>query len=112
MKKIYSLIILCFSFFGRMNAQSIGANPENNLLAVNVYPTPTDGLLNIVFEEAVSVNPVIEVYNMIGSRITKIHPERESPIQFSINLSQEHSGLYLLKVKTDEGSVIKRFTLK
>lgn len=69
-----------------------------NKLKVNVYPNPTDDIINIEAKETLHH---YEVYNVFGQQIQKgvfTNPAR-------INLRGAASGTYLIKVVTVQGNI-------
>lgn len=90
----------------------IGLNTHSFDQTVNLYPTPTDGLVNIIFNEANNATPVINVYNLLGSKITDANVERINASRYSIDLGKQHPGLYLVKIQTAKGTLTRRVTVK
>ena len=70
-----------------------------------VYPNPTSGNLTIEAEGMTEVS----VYNTLGQCVLQKEVAGE---QTTVNLQQVSEGLYLLRVKTAEGVISKRITLK
>lgn len=74
---------------------------SESLMNLTVYPNPTTGILTIKAEGLTNV----EVYNLIGQRLLSgIGHEGVS----EVDLSGFENGVYLMKVSTDKGSVIKK----
>ncbi len=74
------------------------------LSGVEVYPNPTNSILNIelnIFNEKTS----IEIYNSIGQLLLK---EKVATIKHPINLSSCSNGIYFVKVLDETGFVIKK----
>lgn len=90
----------------------IGLNTHGYDQSVNLYPTPTDGLVNIIFTETVNTTPVINVYNLLGSKITDANVERINASRYTIDLGNQHTGLYLVKIQTPKGILTRRITVK
>jgi len=83
----------------------------NTLVSVNdiasekglsIFPNPTDGLLYIQSNETPDN---IEVFDVIGQRIQVNYQNN------TINMSQQATGVYLLRVTYEEGSVTRRIML-
>tara|TARA_R110002033_G_scaffold1389_1_gene12260 strand:- start:8784 stop:11156 length:2373 start_codon:yes stop_codon:yes gene_type:complete len=67
---------------------------------ISIYPNPVNNTLNIQLEDTLEK---VEVYSILGAKVIE---HKNS----SINVSKLASGLYLLKVYTEEGKVgVKRF---
>lgn len=90
----------------------IGLNSHNYEQSVSLYPTPTDGLVNIVFTDNSGNTPLINVYNLLGSKIPEVNLERINVNRYTIDLSNQHAGLYLVKIQTIKGIITKRITVK
>ncbi len=90
----------------------IGLNTHSFDQSVNIYPTPTEGLINIYFTEALNSTPIVSVYNLLGSKISDINLERINSNKFTIDLSNQHAGLYLIKIQTSKGNLTRRVTVK
>jgi hypothetical protein len=76
--------------------------------SIKVYPMPAKDLVNVVVPSNVKVE-AIEVYNGMGALIeTDITNGLTS---FSINVDNYVSGYYLLRIKTENGWVAKRFSI-
>ena len=73
-------------------------------LDISIYPNPTRGILNI---EGLHQEAIGSVFNMNGQMIksTIINEEKDE-----ISVSELPSGMYILKLSTDKGMVVKRFT--
>ena len=73
--------------------------------SIKVYPNPTSGNITI---EAVGMMEV-SVYNTLGQCVLQKEVSGELT---TVNLQQVSEGLYLLRVKTEEGVISRRITLK
>jgi len=73
--------------------------------AFYLYPNPNSGEF-IVKGEMLKVNSIIEVYNILGA---KIYSNELSTFnsQLSIDLSNNASGIYLYRIITNNGELIK-----
>ena len=71
---------------------------------LNIYPNPTKGLVNI--ESAGTMQ--IMVSNMLGQKVL----EAEAEGNCSIDLSRFGQGIYLLRVETSKGSLLRKIVVK
>jgi hypothetical protein len=79
---------------------------EATLEGVSVYPNPSEGIVNVsvINNEGVSIT----VYDMMGQVVlTKI-----SEGTTSIDLSANGTGMYLVKVSNNNGSIVERVVIK
>ena len=70
-----------------------------------IYPNPSRSKLNITLPKLEN-NSKVEVYNILGARV---YSTVLSNLNTSINVSQWNSGVYLVRVSSDEGTITKRF---
>lgn len=68
---------------------------------LRIYPNPTTGKLNIDMHKQTIKN--IEVYNITGKKLKTFQPNQP------LDVSSLPSGLYILRVATDNGMVHSRF---
>ncbi|MEA3478315.1 MAG: PKD domain-containing protein, partial [Bacteroidota bacterium] len=64
---------------------------------VKVYPNPSSGIVNILFEEASSTIDQIKVVNAFGEEIYMLEPG-QSGSQFEVDLSDQPNGVYFLNI--------------
>jgi len=76
------------------------------LTGVSVYPNPSSGIVNVTNENGAA--NVIEVYNMVGQVVVT----KEASASTTIDLSENGTGVYLVKVSNDGGSIIERVVIK
>lgn len=74
-----------------------------SLSNVSIYPNPTISTLNISGLEKDNLN--VSVFNILGSKILET-------TKSEINVSALNTGIYLIKIETNNGSVTKRFIKK
>lgn len=87
-----------------MDPNSIGL--EENKVDVRLYPQPTDGLVKI--ETASQINRVT-VTDMNGRILKDLSPGHS---ETQINLSGNASGLYLIRIETEVGSIVEKCILR
>jgi len=72
---------------------------ERNILDVNVYPNPSNGMVNINTTEEITQ---IKLYNILGNLVAEYNNEKV------INVSHINEGIYFLELKTLESkSIVK-----
>ncbi|WP_296383734.1 PQQ-dependent sugar dehydrogenase [Winogradskyella sp.] len=74
---------------------------ENNLNSISIYPNPTENELNINFNNNLDLSTEILIYDIQG-KIVKTMSRNTETIQ-KINTSELSSGIYILKINTDNG---------
>ena len=78
---------------------------DENKVQVKVYPNPTNGVLTVEAEGMTQVS----VYNALGQCVL-IKEVAEN--QMDLNLQGLVPGLYLLRVKTENGTDLRRITIE
>ncbi len=74
---------------------------EQSLLNVKLYPNPTSGQLRIEAEAMT----LVSVYDLVGQCLMQM-PSNDG--QVTLDMSQLHNGIYLIKVSTANGSMMQR----
>ena len=100
-----SLIILTLYIVN----ENVDINSQISTLStdVKIYPNPTRGMVTVEGSELLSV----EVYDNISRRIlTRTSDGKESIMRF--DMSQQASGSYYIRVKTNNGTVVKKLIKK
>ena len=93
--KIQQGIILTQGFHQEENYQVTAINETLNNYAINMYPNPTSGILNIQSNEAIHAD--IKIKDLRGSIIKSI-PKALLHNSYYIDLSNFSSGVYFLEV--------------
>ncbi len=79
---------------------------ESNTTSIKVFPNPANGYIHIQSEEPIQV---VELYNNLGIRVCyKKTDSMKDPV---LPISQLQSGVYILKIIKESGSVSKRILL-
>lgn len=98
-----------------LNFTSTGTIENNLNLSINISPNPTTGIFQITSGELRITN--IEIVNVLGEKVYTRDEGRgisgwgntNRPItQLPINLSGKPSGIYFLRLKTPEGTAVKK----
>ncbi len=77
--------------------------------AINLRPNPTQGLLYVDADGVDMKGANVEVYNLVGELISTFAIEGSS---YSVDLSAQPAGIYVVKVNTTEGSIAKKVVLE
>ncbi len=86
----------------------MGSVPLISSSTFSVYPNPTTGVLNIRSDIDKAEWLSIEVINTSGQIVKHI---AQKDIDNAIDLSEQANGLYLIKVNTTKGNVVKKINL-
>ena len=77
---------------------------DENSANVNLYPNPTEGLLNVTGQGTM----YISVSNLLGQKLMEIHAEDNTVL----DLGQFGQGIYLIRVATDSGVTVQKVNVK
>jgi hypothetical protein len=78
----------------------------------DLYPNPTDGKINLVLGESLQGRASIEVYNLLGERMLNKSIGRALKGEtMTLDLSHLVSGLYIIKLNTENGSCSKKVSV-
>jgi hypothetical protein len=89
----------------RKSISSASSACSKKLENITLVPNPTTGELTITNYELQITN--IEIFDVYGKKVSS-HPSTSSSSQKKINLSHLNSGIYFVKVVTNNGEVVKK----
>lgn len=80
--------------------------------AIQVYPNPSNnGIINVKFGFEKKQNIVLEVYNVLGAKITDINVNNVNNSSYTLDLSSYNSGVYIIKCSNGTDFVTKKVTI-
>jgi hypothetical protein len=88
---------------------NVGIENINSTLAVNVYPNPSSGVINIDFGTT-TYNATVIITNTIGSVVNEIALNNNQS-QYTININNITSGIYFMHIKSENRTAIKRIII-
>jgi PKD repeat protein/murein DD-endopeptidase MepM/ murein hydrolase activator NlpD len=91
-----------------LNVIKVG-NSEISTQVFKVYPNPTTGMITLEFTQSTGKITEISVSNLIGAEIFR--KEMDNVIKYQIDLSNQVSGIYFLKVVVDNQQYISKIVL-
>ena len=77
---------------------------ENNDESIQVYPNPTNGLLNVSGNGAMHIS----VSNMLGQKVCETSAEGST----TLDLSGFGQGIYLVRIETSEGVMVQKVNVR
>jgi PKD repeat protein len=84
---------------------------DDQVSKFEVYPNPNNGVFNISFESPLKQNVTIEVFNMLGNVIyTKTLSNNIG--SFNVELSDISSGVYFIKLDSNEKIFYKKISIQ
>lgn len=78
---------------------------ENELVGLKVYPNPANDVLHVVFH---SSSPVQAILSDFLGRVMSVSDFNNS---ISISMNSLNNGIYLLKIKTGSGEIVKKIVV-
>lgn len=79
---------------------------------ISLYPNPTNGVIQIAFENITQSQCKIEVYNSIGSIVYNEELSKVNETIHKIDLSNFSKGMYFVKISTSKESCVKNLIIK
>ena len=89
---------------GNLSAmQSTKVLEIDNNNEINVYPNPTENIIKVEFEHQTNQKINVELYDLTSKLIFL---KSYSTDDVAVDLNDFNSGIYILKVKDDEGNIL------
>ena len=84
----------------------------NNELSVNIYPNPTNELINIQTNGLSNYDKIdIEIYDMVGKKVYEIHNQSTSKNLITFNLPDNISGIFYLHILSDGQKIVSEIVV-
>ena len=78
-----------------------------------LYPNPTDGMVHLILGQTQQGKSVVEIYDVLGTCMThKVFPNTTKGQTIEINLSNYAPGIYIVKLRNDEGCWSQKISVK
>ena len=85
---------------------------ESHTLDFELFPNPTNGNINIIMDKTLKGKTLIEMFNLLGE---KVFSQQASHLYqgetISLDLSKLPSGLYIIKLSTENGCYSKKVSV-
>ena len=95
----------CYGSFKSVLAQwGVNVNENSHNTNVNIYPNPAD---DKVYIETQVQTLNIEIYDIYG-RVQNLRISESQNLRISIDVANLKSGIYFIKINTNEGNIVKR----
>lgn len=96
-KKYFLTFLLVFSFFA-VSAQQKDTDPDQS---IRLFPNPVNNIFGIEYQDVKIIR--VEIFSLVGIK------EREIIENFRvINVSELPKGIYMVKIFSDKGYVVKK----
>ncbi len=91
-----------------LNVIKVG-NSETSAPAFKVYPNPTTGMLTLEFTQNLGKKTDVSVSNLVGAEVFR--KELDNATNYQIDLTNQVSGIYLLKIMVDNRQYISKIVV-
>jgi PKD repeat protein len=96
-----------------VNVTGIGIEETELSRTLNIFPNPTDGAFTVNFSVDQSTEVSIRVLDALGRSVIVREMGTVSGEQMiALDLSNNASGIYMVQIVTDKGTITKRLTLR
>jgi len=85
---------------------------ELHIGSLEVYPNPTDGLVNINYDLLQSSASTIRVISLAGKLLQTIELEENIRVETSLRLFDLSAGVYLIEIEVDEQKLYRRLFME
>ncbi|MBL57103.1 MAG: hypothetical protein CMP61_07950 [Flavobacteriales bacterium] len=101
-----------FYFTKEKITSSVGTQ-ELNISSVGTFPNPASNLLNIVFDQKNADESKIDIYNISGVKIYSNTIQGHRGINtLKLNVDNYASGLYMINISSQGGSILSKIMVK
>ena len=83
-----------------------GIDENNTKTDVNVFPNPTNGIINIQLGQVEKAQ--IKITDVLGN---SVYQSNNISLNFQIDLSNQPNGIYFISIQTNEGIVNKKIVI-
>ncbi|MFI5218738.1 MAG: T9SS type A sorting domain-containing protein [Bacteroidia bacterium] len=90
---------------------TVGISENIDGASINIYPNPTNGLLNVSTQFENPEQMQIIVTNALGQMVFSSAPKITSGELSTIDLSNEPNGIYFLELRTSGGRFVRKISL-
>jgi hypothetical protein len=91
----------------QINVTSVEKMPDG--FAFDIFPDPSDGIVNVAFESPTSIELRMDVVNVLGQTVASHRGQGSGALRHTFDLRGAASGLYMLRVETGVQVFTRRF---
>ena len=95
---------------GTSGCLTSGITEINNALAIQVYPNPSHGVINIDLAKENLRDVFIRVIDVLGKEVNKVDLGDYNSI-YTMDMSNLQRGVYFIKIESKNGAVVRRVQL-
>ena len=97
-----------------ISSPNVGIDEQSNLEELNVYPNPTDGLSNLQFSLHKQQHMEIELVDMVGRQISKVHTGTLQSGSHNLTIPTQNlsQGIYMLQINYGTNTISKKIVVE
>jgi lysyl endopeptidase len=84
---------------------------RNLTFQIQLFPNPTSGVLNVKLNSPILQNIKIEVFNLIGFKVSELMLNQAVSGEYKIDLTNNASGIYMVRISSDNNSLTEKVLL-
>lgn len=92
--------------FAKVQHTNSVANIPNALTSVSLFPNPSAGIFEILFNNSIFENSTVTIHTVTGKQVFQQVYNYSNPI--TINIQNQPVGIYLVSIQTNNGLVVKK----
>jgi len=89
----------------------VGIEETETISDINIYPNPSNGLVNVKFALSNTSDVVISVSNILGGEIVKIEKQKVASVDIPIDLANQSAGIYFVKIQSGAQIIMQKISL-
>ena len=92
---------------------TIGLNEETSSISALVYPNPANEAINVKFDAKSATSGVVRIYSNTGNLVSALDFSANAGVSTeTIDVSALSTGMYTVKITTEEGVATRKFFKK
>lgn len=93
---------------------TLGTENNRQNISVSLYPNPTNGIINLTYNTSETNTISLLLYDINGRLLKTIADNQKTTgtFNYKIDVSQQQSGVYFLKLQTTKGTYIRKIIRK
>ena len=88
------------------------SNEDFQLENLSIYPNPSNGAFNILFDNATSDIVTVDVFDLSGRSVFTKDYETSATFNENVNLNNAAAGMYLVKIRDGNNTVTKKIIIE
>nr|MDQ3048935.1 T9SS type A sorting domain-containing protein [Bacteroidota bacterium] len=89
-----------------------GLQENNNELAFNIYPNPSNNVVNFTYKSSIQQNLAITISNQLGQQILKKQYSAQTEIKDTYNFNNISKGIYFIELKSNNGREVRKVVIE